>query len=322
MATLNEKKTCSERMENFRRFVWNPETRLFMGRSLINWVWISLYYLAFYVVMTGLFALSIYCLMRTVNPYEPDYQDQLKSPGVTLRPDVYGDRGLRIYYNVSDNKTWEGLVTTLRTFLEAYTPAAQHLNINCTSDTYFFQETFDGPNKTKLSCKFTSDMLQNCSGIADPTFGFPEGKPCFIIKMNRIIKFLPGNGTAPRVDCTYVVGVRGLSLKNLKHCKSYRLAYNCPANKDFLLAAQGDESRPLEVDYYPVNGTFNLHYFPYYGKKAQPSYSNPLVAVKFLNITRNVEVKIVCKIIGAGITFDNVHDPYEGKVEFKLKIED
>lgn len=55
---------------------------------------------------------------------------------------------------------------------------------------------------------------------------------------------------------------------------------------------------------------------------SQPSYSNPLVAVKFLNITRNVEVKIVCKIIGAGITFDNVHDPYEGKVEFKLKIED
>ncbi|KAK4832785.1 hypothetical protein QYF61_025653 [Mycteria americana] len=319
MATLNEKKTCSERMENFRRFVWNPETKLFMGRTLINWdlsyhrvltrtrvyndsvfadlrsgkgssdhLWISLYYLAFYVVMSGLFALSIYCLMRTVNPYEPDYQDQLKSPGVTLRPDVYGDRGLQIYYNVSDNKTWEGLVTTLQTFLAAYTPAAQRLNINCTSDTYFFQDTFDGPNKTKLSCKFTSNMLQNCSGITDPTFGFPEGKPCFIIKMNRIIKFLPGNGTAPRVDCTYV----------------------------------GDESRPLEVDYYPVNGTFNLHYFPYYGKKAQPSYSNPLVAVKFLNITRNVELKIVCKIIGAGITFDNVHDPYEGKVEFKLKIED
>lgn len=44
-------------------------------------VWISLYYLAFYVVMTGIFALSIYSLMRTVNPYEPDYQDQLKSPG-------------------------------------------------------------------------------------------------------------------------------------------------------------------------------------------------------------------------------------------------
>lgn len=37
--------------------------------------------------------------------------------GVTIRPDVYGSRGLQIYYNVSDNKTWEGLVTTLHTLL-------------------------------------------------------------------------------------------------------------------------------------------------------------------------------------------------------------
>lgn len=44
-------------------------------------VWISLYYAAFYVVMTGLFALCIYVLMQTIDPYTPDYQDQLKSPG-------------------------------------------------------------------------------------------------------------------------------------------------------------------------------------------------------------------------------------------------
>lgn len=44
-------------------------------------VWISLYYVAFYVVMTGLFALCIYVLMCTIDPYTPDYQDQLKSPG-------------------------------------------------------------------------------------------------------------------------------------------------------------------------------------------------------------------------------------------------
>ncbi|XP_025901983.1 potassium-transporting ATPase subunit beta [Nothoprocta perdicaria] len=287
MATLTEKKTCSERMENFRLFVWNPETKQFMGRTFINWVWISLYYVAFYVVMTGLFSLSLYSLMRTLNPYEPDYQDQLKSPGVTLRPDVYGERGLQIYYNMSDNKTWHGFVTTLHTFLSEYTPAAQHHNINCTRDEYFIQDTFNGPNKTKLSCKFTSDMLHNCSGLTDPTFGFPEGKPCLILKMNRIIKFYPGNGTAPKVDCTY-----------------------------------GDDSRPLDVDYYPRNGTFNLHYFPYYGIKAQPTYTNPLVAVKLLNITRNEEFKILCRVIGTGIISDNIHDPYEGKVEFKLKIDD
>ncbi|CAM5077604.1 unnamed protein product [Eretmochelys imbricata] len=288
MAALNEKKTCSQRMENFNRFVWNPDTGQLMGRTLINWVWISLYYVAFYIVMTGLFSLAIYSLMRTINPYTPDYQDRLKSPGVTLRPDVYGEGGLEIYYNISDKNSWEKYVTSLHKFLSAYNTTAQHANINCTSEKYFFQKSFLGPNKTKYSCKFTSDMLENCSGLENSTFGFPEGKPCLIIKMNRIINFLPGNGTAPRVSCT----------------------------------AQHDDFSPLELQYYPVNGTFNLHYFPYYGKKAQPTYSNPLVAVKFLNITRNAEVTVVCRVIGTGITSDNPHDPYEGKVEFKMRIQD
>lgn len=30
-------------------------------------------------------------------------------------------------------------------------------------------------------------------------------------------------------------------------------------------------TEPLQVEYYPPNGTFSLHYFPYYGKKAQVS---------------------------------------------------
>lgn len=38
-------------------------------------------------------------------------------PGVTLRPDVYGEKGLDISYNVSDNRTWVHLVHTLHDFL-------------------------------------------------------------------------------------------------------------------------------------------------------------------------------------------------------------
>nr|XP_025118310.1 potassium-transporting ATPase subunit beta isoform X2 [Bubalus bubalis] len=204
MAALQEKKSCGQRMEEFQRYCWNPDTGQMLGRTLSRWVWISLYYVAFYVVMTGIFALCIYVLMCTIDPYTPDYQDQLKSPGVTLRPDTYGDKGLDISYNVSDNRTWAGLTQALRHFLAGYSPAAQEDNINCTSERYFFQERFLAPNHTKFSCKFTADMLQNCSGQPDPTFGFAEGKPCFIIKMNRIVKFLPGNSTAPRVDCAFL----------------------------------------------------------------------------------------------------------------------
>lgn len=67
-----------------------------------------------------------------------------------------------------------------------YSPESQQDSINCTSKEYFFQEKFTAPNHTKFSCKFTADMLQNCSGLVDPNFGFAEGRPCFVIKMNRV----------------------------------------------------------------------------------------------------------------------------------------
>lgn len=50
-------------------------------KSLPFTVYISLYYVAFYVVMTSLFSLSIWTLMYTLDPYAPDYQDRLQSPG-------------------------------------------------------------------------------------------------------------------------------------------------------------------------------------------------------------------------------------------------
>ncbi|XP_006159728.1 potassium-transporting ATPase subunit beta [Tupaia chinensis] len=287
MAALQEKKSCGQRMEEFRHYCWNPDTGQLLGRTLSRWVWISLYYVGFYVVMTGLFALSLYTLMSTIDPYTPDFQDQLKSPGVTLRPDVYGEKGLEISYNVSDNRTWAGLVHTLHTFLEGYSPAAQENSVNCTSETYYFQERFEAPNHTKFSCQFTAQMLHNCSGLLDPDFGFREGKPCFIIKMNRIVKFLPSNGTAPRVDCAF---------RDKPH----------------------QDAAPLQVEYYPHGGTYSLHYFPYYGRRAQPHYSNPLVAAKLLNVP---DVVIVCKVLADHVTSNNPHDQYEGKVEFKLRIQ-
>lgn len=44
-------------------------------------------------------------------------QSVLPLPGVTLRPDVYGEKGLDISYNISDNRTWVGLALALHNFL-------------------------------------------------------------------------------------------------------------------------------------------------------------------------------------------------------------
>ncbi|XP_075446737.1 potassium-transporting ATPase subunit beta [Ascaphus truei] len=287
MATFNEKKTCSQRMENFGRFLWNPDTGELMGRTLIKWVYISLYYVAFYIVMVGLFALSLYSLMKTLSPYEPDYQDRLKSPGVTMRPNIYGEGEIEIFFNMSDSSSYNQTVSNLCTFLSAYSKTKQFelMNKNCTNVTDVESElTFSG--RTKYGCQFTTDMLGECSGEKDPSFGYAAGQPCLVIKMNRIINFVPGNKTSPpRVNCTSKSDDLGM------------------------------------VEYFPADGAFGMQYFPYYGKKAQPNYTNPLVAVKFLSAKKNTLIPVVCTIIGQGITTDNPHDPYEGKVTFSLNIQ-
>uniref|UniRef100_A0A6I8QNQ4 Sodium/potassium-transporting ATPase subunit beta n=1 Tax=Xenopus tropicalis TaxID=8364 RepID=A0A6I8QNQ4_XENTR len=268
MATFNEKKTCSQRMENFGRFLWNPDTSEFMGRTFAKWVYISLYYAAFYVIMIGIFALSIYSLMKTMNPFVPDYQDELKSPGVTMRPDPYGDEVIELFYNKAENSTYLPLVTSLCDFLSVYNKTVQEkMNANCSDNT---RMSCANPKENSKSCQFTTDMLGNCSWEHDHTFGYKSGTPCLFIKMNR----------------------------------------------------HGDLG---DVHYYPGNdtyGTIGFQYFPYCGKKMQPNYTNPLVAVKLLNPPLNKELSVVCKVSGHGITSDNPHDPYEGKVSFKLKIED
>ncbi|XP_078088236.1 potassium-transporting ATPase subunit beta-like [Mustelus asterias] len=281
MATFNEKKTCNQRMEEFKRFVWNPDTKELMGRKPKDWVLIILYYAAFYVVMCLLFALALFVLLYTTNPYVPTYQDRLKTPGVTIRPQP---KELKISFNVSDPKSWKWYANRLQDFLSAYNESVQaKTNRNCTSGNYTFQGG-QGPN-SKYSCQFIREMLKNCSGLEDPTFGYKTGQPCVLIRMNRIINFLPGEGTIPNVTCGH--------------------AY--PENIGNLA-------------FYPENGTFDLSYFPYYGRQPQPNYTNPLVAVKFLSLKKNKELEIECKINGPGIINTNPYEKYEGRVIFHLDI--
>lgn len=103
------------------------------------------------------------------------------------------------------------------------------------------------------------------------------------------------------------------------------------------------------LKYFPPNGTFNLMYYPYYGKKAQVThththtgvglpltpclvclvclvsqvnYTQPLVAVKFLNASLNSDISVECNINSNTLAEGSERDKFAGRVSFKLRIND
>uniref|UniRef100_UPI003AAC48F0 sodium/potassium-transporting ATPase subunit beta-2-like n=1 Tax=Centroberyx gerrardi TaxID=166262 RepID=UPI003AAC48F0 len=267
---------------------------------------ILLFYLVFYLFLAGMFVLTMYVMLLTLDDYKPTWQDRLATPGMMIRPK--GEQ-LDISFSVSDTESWDGFVQNLNTFLAPYNNSYQvQTNDNCVPDQYFIQEdSGEVRNNPKRSCQFNRTMLEECSGLTDRFYGYNRGQPCVLIKLNRVIGMLPGkDGESPYVSCG---------------AKRYKLGEN-------EWKEDSDKIGPLA--YFPPNGTFNLMYYPYYGKRAQVNYTQPLVAVKyfrwwhtqFLNVTLNTDVNIECKINSNTLAAGGERDKFAGRVSFKLRIND
>lgn len=107
-----------------------------------------------------------------------------------------------------------------------------------------------------------------------------------------------------------------------------------------------DSAKMGPLKYFPPNGTFNLMYYPYYGKKAQVThthththgcrsvcdsvscflsqvnYTQPLVAVKFMNASLNSDISVECNINSNTLAEGSERDKFAGRVSFKLRIND
>ncbi|KAG5852010.1 sodium/potassium-transporting ATPase subunit beta-2a [Anguilla anguilla] len=288
MAKDSEKKTCGQVMDEWKEFFWNPRTHEFLGRTASSWGLILLFYLIFYIFLAGMFTLTMYVMLLTLDDYHPTYQDRLATPGMMIQPK---GKSLEIIYSIQDTESWDMYVQNLNSFLDPYNESLQVLsNKECPPDVYFTQEdSGEIRNNPKRSCRFNRTQLKDCSGLEDRFYGYNVGRPCVLIKLNRVIGMFPGKDNAsPYVSC---------AVKK--------------ENTDLI----------RKLDYYPTDATFNLMYFPYYGKKAQVNYSQPLVAVKFQNITFNADVNVECKINGNSFANPtSERDKFAGRVSFKLRI--
>uniref|UniRef100_A0A8B9R827 Sodium/potassium-transporting ATPase subunit beta n=1 Tax=Astyanax mexicanus TaxID=7994 RepID=A0A8B9R827_ASTMX len=252
MANKEEKPEGKD--SSWKDFIYNPRTGEFIGRTASSWALIFLFYLVFYGFLAGMFSLTMWVMLQTLNDYTPKYRDRVANPGNVNTPEKYGN-----YYN----------------------DTLQEQNTVCTEGDYYMQENNE---LVKNVCQFKRSQLRQCSGLADTNFGYAEGQPCVLIKMNRII------GLVPRGD-PYI---------------------NCTAKRD----------TPLQMQYFPSEGRFDKMYFPYYGKKAHPNYVQPVVAVKLLFSEQdyNTQLTIECRVEGSDLRNNDERDKFLGRVTFRIQV--
>ncbi|XP_031415744.1 sodium/potassium-transporting ATPase subunit beta-3a isoform X2 [Clupea harengus] len=171
--------------------IYNPRTGEFIGRNASSWGLILLFYLVFYGFLAGFFCLTMWVMLLTLEDHVPKYNDRVPSPGLVIRP-----KSLDIVYNRSDPANYGQYIRHLDTFLQRYNDSEQASNELCLAGEFYDQDA----EAQKKACQFRRSTLRICSGISDPNYGYSEGKPCILVKMNRIIGLKPQG--EPYVNCT------------------------------------------------------------------------------------------------------------------------
>ncbi|KAL4656846.1 sodium/potassium-transporting ATPase subunit beta-233-like [Arapaima gigas] len=291
--------------DGWKKFLWNSEKKELLGRTAGSWAKIFFFYLIFYGCLAGIFIGTIQALLLTLSDYKPTYQDRVAPPGLTHMPRYEKSE---LSFNPTEEETYLKYVKVMRDFLKMYDDDKQE-------DAMKFEDCGVEPGEYKnrgdlesdvgvrKACRFKRDWLHDCSGMRDPNFGFKDGKPCIIIKLNRIVNFRPkpptSNSSIPE-DAQPKVQPNVIPL----FCTNRR---------------EEDAGKIGEIKYFGFGGGFPLQYYPYYGKALHPQYLQPLVAVQFANLTSNTELRIECKVFGENINYSD-KDRYQGRFDIKITV--
>ncbi|XP_015911861.1 sodium/potassium-transporting ATPase subunit beta [Parasteatoda tepidariorum] len=282
-------------------FIWNPDKREFCGRSGSSWLKIGVFYVIFYLLLAGFWTVMLLVFYQTLDYYTPRWQlgDSRigTNPGLGFRPLPHPDNvdSTLIWFTHGSAREWDYWVTSLDQYLQPYTGGRQFGEHVRSCD---FSSHYPEPHV----CNFhLEDISQFCSKANN--FGFDVGRPCILLKINRIYGWKPEPYSNFSLPATMPEHVR----------TSYDPNY-------VYISCDGENPADKEnigpITYYPPNGGIPNYYFPFTNLDG---YLSPFVFVRFMKPATGVLINIECKAWAANIKHDRTDRM--GSVHLELLID-
>jgi len=298
-----QKKGFGQKVRSCCNGVWNPQKKEFLGRTGSSWAKIGVFYVIFYSCLAGFFAIMLVGFFATLDDNAPTMQKMYslikQNPGMGFRPMVKKDSTL-IKFNASLENTYsEDIDDIIKYLRDNEYMDGQNRTSNVTQDSagnklFDINEVF-----TPGGCEYHHDDRYS-------SFGYQDGKPCVMIKINKVYDWMPldfDNDTA-----------------SADFQKEAETALGRTPDKGFVgVSCEGENDGDIDnigkPVFYPAKG-FSFSWFPYVNL---PMYRAPIVMVKFPDAHRGVVIQVWCKLWVKNIKHHK--NDKAGSVHFELFVD-
>lgn len=296
----------SDKKSSFLNDLYDSKKKQLLGRDGAGWGKLGIFYFFFYVGLAGFFCAMLAVFMVLTPRDRPRYVSESSrmqtrsnplTPGLGYRPQP--DPGKNLIFvdkngDVSDSNPY---IKNLNQYLEIYYPK----NVEMKGSS---QGEQSGPDK------FDINQPGDCT--SQNNYGFSQGKPCVLVKMNKIVDFEPIPGASAEDKTEYESACQHNPDAIAVHCYG-----EYPADEDYI----GDITYISENSHTTSCGAFETKWFPYRGKyNRQDVYQAPYIWVQFNKPKPNYLINVICRVYGENIYFDKKAG--RGLTRFQIYVKD
>jgi len=279
--------------------IYDADKGTFLGRTGASWLKITVFYIAYFAFLAGLFTASVQLMQSQLPSDKPKLNTRLNIPGLNYFPKfaassaeqkerLASNDGVAFYWKEGQKDGDDGY--------QFYVDQSQTILNNVTNSGSDVKD-FD---------------VATLGACANPQASWDQGKPCIYFRLNRVIDwqpvglFAPEDGTIFKKDGPKKAMVKDATYVRCeaKDSESGDFAEN--AFKYFGGDANGGD------------GYFPAEFFPYKGKVIQPTYESPIVAVQVDGLEAGTLYKVTCDAFAKNIVVDRKAGL--GSIKFEYQI--